>query len=144
MPPSNSSQAIQAAVGRVNTYLDSIDKGIDNVVGDVTRIKDLVTKLQTTPGPISPDDQRTLDELEKRVVSLDARVKILDEMDQPEVPTDPTVPADPNAGTPPATAGGTGDPTAPGAGEPVVSPGGTATQPAPDAGTAGKPASNFP
>lgn len=143
MPPRTHTEAIQATATNIKTYLGELNKHIDNSLGDMTRIKDLVVKLQTTPGPISTADQATLDELETLTKAGLERMKALDELggEPPVVEPDPNAPTTP---TVPPVAGGTGDPTAPGAGEPVVSPGGTSAQPAPEAGTAGKPSTNFP
>lgn len=51
----------------LGTQLGRISTGIDKLVTDLGEIKDLVSKLQTSDGPISPEDQATLDALETKV-----------------------------------------------------------------------------
>jgi peptidoglycan hydrolase CwlO-like protein len=99
--------AISDFAGRVNTAFDtlnasatSLGDAITNLATDVTWLKDEITRLQNTPGPISAEDQALLDGLETRanaaVVSAEAAKTAAEALaastEQPPVPTPPSTP----------------------------------------------------
>lgn len=69
---------IQEFADRVNTAFDEIGTAVDGVVTDIQWLKDKITELQNTPGPISPEDQARLDALEARAAAAVTKVKALD------------------------------------------------------------------
>lgn len=66
-----------------------LEKSIDGLVGDVATLNDLIEKLQNTPGPISAEDQATLNELETKGDALASRMELLDAQTPPAVPAEP-------------------------------------------------------
>jgi uncharacterized phage infection (PIP) family protein YhgE len=93
----------------VNTGLETIGAGVDevltvvtNVSGDVTSLKAIIEKLQTNPGPITPEDQALLDKAQALVGTTSTKLqgavdalKALDAATEPvveEPPTDPVPP----------------------------------------------------
>lgn len=54
----------RASLVTVNEAISGLRVSFDGVAGDVTRMKELIEKLQNTPGPISAEDQKLLDELQ--------------------------------------------------------------------------------
>lgn len=74
--------AITDYADRVNTAFDNIGSSVDGLVtsvngitGDVAGLKDLITKLQNSPGQITPEDQATLDATEAKANALVAKVQ---------------------------------------------------------------------
>lgn len=63
---------------RVNTKFNEIGTAVDGIVDDVAFLKEKIEELQNNPGPISPEDQATLDALEARVGTTSERVAALD------------------------------------------------------------------
>lgn len=95
----------------VNTGLETIGTGVDevltvvqNVSGDVTNLKAIIEKLQTNPGPISPEDQALLDKAQNLVGTTSTKLqgavdalKALDAATEPAPEDPPTDPAPPTA-----------------------------------------------
>jgi len=59
---------------------------IDGIVVDVKALNDMIEKLQNNPGPISPEDQKLLDNLEVAGDALATRLEGLDSQTPPPVP----------------------------------------------------------
>lgn len=76
---------------RQNAHNDSIDRAIAGLQADNKAMTDLIQQLQTSPGPISPEDQAALDALEARTAKQDEALTALDAL-QPPSPAD-AVPA---------------------------------------------------
>lgn len=70
--------AISDFAAKVNTAFDAVGTAVDGVAGDVQFLKDEIAKLQNTPGPISAEDQATLDGLQARADALTSKVQALD------------------------------------------------------------------
>jgi len=67
---------------RVNTAFDAISGSVDAIVnsvtgvtGDIAELKRIIAELQNSPGPITPEDQTLLDNLESKANSLSARLE---------------------------------------------------------------------
>lgn len=75
---------------RVNAKLDSLATSVDGVVADVASLKKKIDDLQNSPGTITPEDQKLLDDIQSRVTSLADKVKTLDEAT--ESPVEPPTP----------------------------------------------------
>jgi len=78
---------------RADAAVAGIQSSVSGVQGDVTAMKELIEKLQNSPGELTPEDQKTLDELSARsgpaVDKLEAAasaLKALDEMTPPPPP----------------------------------------------------------
>ena len=81
--------AISDFASKQNAHNDKIDTAIDGIQGDVTALKDLITKLQNSAGTITPEDQASLDALEARAAALEQKVTALDAQTE-NPPTPPT------------------------------------------------------
>lgn len=85
----NSSEAIRAYAANATAFQSRIAAGIDGVSSDLDAMNALILQLQTTPGPISAEDQATLDQLTAAGDALAARLEALDALNPPTVPTVP-------------------------------------------------------
>lgn len=80
--------AISDFSDKVNAAFDAIGKSVDGVVSDVTELKALIVKLQSTQGQITAEDQALLDKIETRVDGIVTKTQALDDQTAPtEVPT---------------------------------------------------------
>jgi len=70
-----------------NAYNDRIDKAIDGLVADNKTLNDLITKLQSTQGQITVEDQALLDQIEARSSAIATKLEALDA--QTENPPEP-------------------------------------------------------
>jgi hypothetical protein len=66
--------AVTATFNEIGASVDAIATSVSGVAGDVTRLKELIEKLQNNPGPISPEDQALLDRAQMDVAALATRV----------------------------------------------------------------------
>ncbi len=80
---------IQQFADKQNAFNARLGTAIDGVVADIKTLNDLITQLQNNPGPISPEDQATLDNLQATGEALAARLESVDQMTPPVVPTTP-------------------------------------------------------
>jgi len=71
---------------RVNSAFDRLGTAVDGIASDVDFLKAEILKLQTNPGPISPEDQAILDGIQSRADTLAAKVEALDAATE-QVPT---------------------------------------------------------
>lgn len=78
--------AIQAYVDAVNAQFTTIETAVDGVSGDVTFLKARIEELQNNPGPISPEDQALLDQVQARIGTLATRITALDAATEPPAP----------------------------------------------------------
>lgn len=87
----NTEKTIMSAISdfavKQEAFNDRVDTAITGVIGDIKALNDLVEKLQTTPGPISAEDQASLDALEVRGDAIAAKLEALDALTPPVVPT---------------------------------------------------------
>lgn len=70
----------------MSAFNDRQDAAMSGLQGDVTEMKALIEKLQNSAGEISPEDQKSLDELQKRAEAATAKLEALDAMTPPVVP----------------------------------------------------------
>ena len=77
----NIMEAIQNYAARVETAINAIGSDIDSVVTsfegvakDVANLKEVIAKIQNSPGTLSPEDQASLDKGEFLLNSLAVRV----------------------------------------------------------------------
>lgn len=61
---------VEAKFEIVSTSVDSLVASNTGIATDVAGLKEIILKLQTNPGPITPEDQALLDSLEAKVNSL--------------------------------------------------------------------------
>lgn len=79
----------------VQGHFDSVATAIDGLAGDVQGLKDMIEKLQNTPGVITPEDQALLDQIQARAQEISSRVIGLDAMTPPVPPVEPVLPVEP-------------------------------------------------
>jgi hypothetical protein len=79
-------EAIAAFAAKQTEFNGRLATAIDGVAGDVKTMKDLINTLQTTPGPISPEDQATLDNLQTIAEGAVTKAEALDNMTPPPAP----------------------------------------------------------
>lgn len=75
--------------GRQNAFIDALDALATDLAADFKVMADLITKLQTTPGPISAADQTALDALETRSTAIKAKLDALNALTPPAAPVTP-------------------------------------------------------
>lgn len=69
---------IKKFADEVNARFDEIGTAVDGVVDDVAYLKQKIDELQNNPGPISPEDQAILNDLQARVNVTADKLKALD------------------------------------------------------------------
>jgi len=80
------SPAVQKHFDQTTAYLDKIDKGIDGVSGDITKLNELIAQLQATQGQLTPEDQALLDQIEARGNAAGTKIEALDALTPPPAP----------------------------------------------------------
>jgi len=87
-------QAVVDYVNAVNAGFGAIGSAVDNVVGDVGRLKSKILELENSPDRVTAADQQLITESLAIMSSLEAKAKALDDMTAPdEVPEPPVEPA---------------------------------------------------
>jgi hypothetical protein len=81
--------AIADFATKQNAHNDKIDAAVAGVSADIQALKDLITQLQNSPGTITPEDQVTLDALEKKAGETADKLDALDQLTPPTPPTAP-------------------------------------------------------
>ena len=79
--------AISDFAAKQNAFNDRLDKAVEGVTGDVAELNRMIKQLQDNPGPISPEDQALLDQLQARGETVTAKLEALDALTPPAVPT---------------------------------------------------------
>ncbi len=79
--------AISDFAAKQKAHNDAISAGIDGIATDVKTLNDKITALQNSPGTITPEDQATLDQLDATGQALADKVKAVDDLTPPPVPT---------------------------------------------------------
>jgi len=79
--------AISDFAAKQTAFNDRLDTAITGVTGDVAELNRMIKELQDNPGPISPEDQATLDALQARGEAVTAKLEALDALTPPAVPT---------------------------------------------------------
>jgi len=86
-------QAVVDYVNAVNTGFGAIGTAVDNVVGDVGRLKAKILELENSPDRVTPADQQLITDSLAILSGLEAKTKALDDMTAPdEVPEPPANP----------------------------------------------------
>ncbi len=80
------SPQISAYVEKQNAYNTRLSSAIDGVTGDVEAQAALIKQLQENPGPISPEDQAALDQLQATNEALTTKLEALDALTPPPPP----------------------------------------------------------
>lgn len=88
-------EQVEAAFTDIGTSVDTLVTGVTGIAGDVAGLKDLILKLQSNPGPITPEDQAILDQLIVKITALADRIKPLAETVQALDAATDEVPAPP-------------------------------------------------
>jgi len=78
--------AISEFAAKVNQHQAKIDEAVTGISGDIAALKQMIADLQNNPGPISPEDQALLDQIEARIGATAERVKALDDLTPPPSP----------------------------------------------------------
>jgi len=86
--------AIKTSGAAITAHLQRVDAGLTAIAADIAQLKELIVTLQNSPGPISAEDQATLDELETLAGSLATRAEALDALTPPPVTDDPQLALD--------------------------------------------------
>jgi len=74
---------ISEAAERQNARFDQIETAVTGIADDIKILNEMIETLQTTPGPITPEDQATLDALEARGAALAEKLTALDAANPP-------------------------------------------------------------
>lgn len=74
---------------QMNAFTDRQDKAVSDLQDDVKALNDKITELQNTPGEISPEDQKLLDDLQARASAVADKLDALDSLTPPAIPTTP-------------------------------------------------------
>jgi hypothetical protein len=75
--------AISEFAAKQAAFNDRIDAAVAGITGDIKTLNDLITTLQNTPGPISAEDQATLDALEAKGAAIAEKLEALDAVTPP-------------------------------------------------------------
>ncbi len=78
--------AISEYASKQNAFNDRIDSAVTGLQGDVTALNELITKLQSTPGTVTAEDQALLDQLQARAETIATKIEALDALTPPVVP----------------------------------------------------------
>lgn len=80
--------AISDFAAKQQAHNDKINKAVDDIATQIKTMSDLIAKLQSSPGTITPEDQATLDALEAAAAATEAKVTAMDTL----TATPPVVP----------------------------------------------------
>lgn len=69
------SDAVDVKFTEIGNDVDELLTNLGGVAKDVQELKDIITKLETNPGPISAEDQALLTSAVAKVTALSERVK---------------------------------------------------------------------
>lgn len=83
----NIMSAISVYAEKQNAHNARMSTALNGISDDIAGLNELIVKLQTTPGPISAEDQATLDQLEAAGEALATRVEDTDAITPPVVPS---------------------------------------------------------
>lgn len=70
-------EAMNAKFAEIGEGVDELVTAVTGISGDVGSLKEIILKLETNPGPISPEDQALLTSGVVKVTALAERVKAL-------------------------------------------------------------------
>lgn len=69
-----------------NAFNDQMDVNVAGLQDDIKSLNDTITKLQNSPGVITPEDQKSLDDLQNRGKNIADKIAALDALTPPVVP----------------------------------------------------------
>lgn len=78
--------AISDFAAKQSAFNTRIDSAITGLQGDVQTLNDTITKLQNSPGTVTPEDQAALDTLQAQGDALSAKLEALDALTPPAIP----------------------------------------------------------
>lgn len=78
--------AISDYAAKVTAHQDKVDAALTDISGDIDGLKALIKELQDNPGPITPEDQALLDQLEARIGGLATKAEALAAATPPPTP----------------------------------------------------------
>jgi hypothetical protein len=81
--------AISDFAAKQTDHNAKMDTAIQGLSGDIQSLKDLIAQLQNSPGQITPEDQATLDALEKQAGTTADKLQALDDLTPPTPPATP-------------------------------------------------------
>lgn len=84
--------AISDFAVKQNEFNDKLGAALQGIEGDIKKLNADITKIQNSPGTITPEDQATLDSLQQKGQALADKFSALDELTPPEVPVEPGTP----------------------------------------------------
>lgn len=79
--------AISDFAAKQTDYNNRLSAAIDGVAADVASLNAKIEELQNTPGPISPEDQALLDQLQAQGEVIASRLEAVDNLTPPVPPT---------------------------------------------------------
>jgi len=80
--------AISDFAAKQEEFNDRLSTALDGIAGDITELNDLITKLQNTPGVITPEDQALLDAAQVKGEALAKKAEDLDALTPPAPPAE--------------------------------------------------------
>jgi DNA repair exonuclease SbcCD ATPase subunit len=78
--------AISEFAQRQEVFNTRLDGAVAGLTEDVQTLTDKITKLQNTPGAITPEDQALLDAIQTRTEAITAKLEALDGLTPPKPP----------------------------------------------------------
>lgn len=81
--------AIADYTAKVNASFASLNTALDDIKTEISSLNDKITTLQNSPGPISPEDQATLDAAQTQAQSLVDKAQAMDTVNPPAPPAQP-------------------------------------------------------
>jgi len=79
--------AIAEFAVKQNEYNARIDAAVAGISADLVALNDKIAQLQNSAGTITPEDQATLDELQRSGQAAADKIEALDALTPPVVPT---------------------------------------------------------
>lgn len=78
--------AISDFAAKQSAFQDRVDVAVTGLQGDIQGLNDLITKLQNSPGTVTPEDQASLDAIQARSSAIADKLDALDALTPPVVP----------------------------------------------------------
>jgi hypothetical protein len=71
---------------KVTAFQNQISTALDDIKTEISSLNDKITQLQNSPGPISTEDQATLDAAQTQIQGLVTKAQALDSINPPPAP----------------------------------------------------------
>lgn len=78
--------AISDFATKQNAFNDRMDAAVTGLQGDVKTLNDKITALQNSPGTVTPEDQKLLDDIQARSSAIADKLDALDALTPPTPP----------------------------------------------------------